>query len=511
MIDLDVFDLASLEAFTSGLVAAGYEPVPDSGRVLWRGPIHPAFSGLTSATHMRIALRDGWPFIFPVIFVDGLHTNHVTEQGYVCLWREGDGSGDWQTVDGFFGRIPQWCDQAKNGWDSRGLAQDAYLNFTNKHPAVATFDLDALNADHAGAWGTFHAAVRFPWHVELRPARGLRPHLAGLWFHVGSVEVPPRNFAELKTALNRAQVKGLNRAVAKRRKPDALEHSDGLDLILFRWDRDQIRHLLALALTGIGDDVDATVLQEGPNDNHSLMLRAGPDALKLADRSVVVFGLGALGGYAALCLASSGVGRLRLVDPDQILPGNAVRHVTGHPAIGVPKVHAVGVRISEHAPWTNVESVLEHPRTPSRFRELVEDVDLVVDATGSEAVTGSLATIAATAGKPLVSGGLFRGGAIGRVRRQGTAGDTAINGRRGDDRYRVIPPGTDETDLVEPAVGCSAPVNNAPPASVLACSALITQMALDILSDRLELPDELTDVYRGLVGEPPYDRAGRVA
>jgi molybdopterin/thiamine biosynthesis adenylyltransferase len=251
-------------------------------------------------------------------------------------------------------------------------------------------------------------------------------------------------------------------------------------------------------------------LTEGPDDEQSLLLRAGPDAVGLRERSVSVFGLGALGGHAAVCLASSGVGRLRLVDLDQILPGNVVRHVIGHNAVGVPKVHAVEARIGEHAPWTQVNPVLDQPRTPSRLRDLIDDVDLVVDATGSEAATGSLAAVAAAARKPLVSGGLFRGGAIGRVQRQGTPGDVALADRPGDQRHRLIPPGMEGEELVEPAVGCSAPVNNAPPSSVLACAALLAQSAIDVLSGRCALPDEVTDVYRALDGEPPFDQLGQV-
>jgi molybdopterin/thiamine biosynthesis adenylyltransferase len=506
---IETFEQPSLEAFTSSLVVAGFEPEPGSEATVWKGPIHPAFEGLTSATHMRIALRDGWPFVFPVVFVDGLHTNHLTEHGYVCLWDEGDASGAWQTVPGLFNRIEQWCQKAGSGWDERGLARDAYLNFTKKHPAVATFDLSEWHTDHAGSRGSFHGTVRHPFHVELSTGAGPGDALKGVWFRLGTIGVPPRNLVETHDSLNRAQRRGLDRALAKRREANILQRSGSVDLVMLRWDRDQVRHALVLALSGRGASVEATVLQDGPNDEQSLMLRAGPDAAKLRERSVAIFGLGALGGHAAACIASSGVGRLRLVDSDQILPGNVVRHVVGHNAVGVPKVHAVKVRIGEHAPWANVDAVLDQPRTPSRIRELISDVDLVVDASGSEAATGSIAAMAALEGKPLVSGGLFRGGAIGRVQRQGMAGDVALAERAGNQRYRLIPAGSEE-ELIEPAVGCSAPVNNAPPAAVLACAALLAQSALDALSGRRMLPDDITDVYAALEGEPTFDQVGRI-
>ncbi len=85
-----------------------------------------------------------------------------------------------------------------------------------------------------------------------------------------------------------------------------------------------------------------------------------------------------------------------------------------------------------------------------------------------------------------------------------------MSDRIDDDRYPLIPSGADEDDFVEPAIGCSAPVNNSAPSSVLACAASIAQSAVDVLTGRCELPDELIDVYRPLVGEPPFDQAGRL-
>lgn len=508
MSGVEAFDVPSLEAFTSGLVAAGFEPVPGSERQRWRGRIRPAFEGLTAATHMLVMIRDGWPYRSPVVFAEGLHTNHLTAGGYVCLWPDGDSSGEWITVEGLFSRIDEWCEQAKTGWDRRGLARDAYLNFTRKLAAVATYDLDNLQLGGAGSWGAIHASAPRPWRVDLVAGTALASTLAGLWFHVGHLDVPPRNLAELRRELNRTQRRGLDRSLAARADVGALEGSGGVDLILFRWDADEVRYLLVLALTGAGNQTDAMVLRDGPKDERSLLLRAGPEAPELRGLRVVIFGVGAIGGHAAVCLASSGIGKLRLVDSDQLVPGNVVRHVVGRMGVGVPKTHGVKMSITEHAPWAEVETVLEAPATPTRVRELVEGADLVVDATGSEAVTGALAATASATSRPFVSGALFRGGALGRVRRQGTPGDVPL-GERSAAGYRLIPPGGDE-EFVEPEVGCSSPTSNAPPASVLACAALLAQVVVDVLSGALVLPDEMIDVYRPLIGEPPYDVVGRV-
>ena len=107
----------------------------------------------------------------------------------------------------------------------------------------------------------------------------------------------------------------------------------------------------------------------------------------------------------------------------------------------------------------------------------------------------------------MVSGALYRGGAVARIQRQALPKDTPLASRDNID-YPPIPPGNDQEEFIDPPVGCSAPANNAPPSSVTACAAQITQMAIDYLADHHELPDEIIYVYRPLPNQPPFDRIG---
>ena len=127
----------------------------------------------------------------------------------------------------------------------------------------------------------------------------------------------------------------------------------------------------------------------------------------------------------------------------------------------------------------------------------------------NDAFVYPVARVAEELGKRLVSGALFRGGFVGRVQRKALDTDASINDDRPDSAdYPIVPPGDSEVDLAEPDLGCSAPVNNAPPASVLACASLIAQAAIDVLTERFEFEDEVIDVYRPLP-EAPFDRVGR--
>ena len=507
----DCFDVASLEAFTVELVEAEFEPIEGSGRRVWRGPIHSAFASLTNATTMDIAIVPGWSFQPPNLFVEGLNTNHSMLNGFVCMWREGDGSLRWMTIKGLFARIEEWCQNASRGWEHDDLGRDALLNFQSKFGILATFDLPSFSTGKGG-WGDFHGVANSdPLRVELRLGRQTSSErLQGLWFRVGELDTPPpRQLSEVSRCLSRAQRKGLERALRDRRKPDALVASGGVDLILFCWERRGRIDLLVMACKGMDNSLEVIALQPGPNDEHSLILRAGPDAPTLRSLRATVFGAGALGGNVAVALAESGLGSLDLVDGDVLAPGNVVRHVAGHDQVGASKVRAVEAVVRNHAPWTEVTCQEKSPSTPSDIRALIVNADVIVDATGDAAFTRALAMTASAAGKPLIAGALYRGGFIARVQRQALANDTPIGQRAGFPQYLVIPPGDDSEDLAIPNVGCSAPVNNAPPAAVLACSSLMVQTVIDALTERFEFADEVIDVYRPL-SEPPFDRIGRV-
>jgi len=376
---------------------------------------------------------------------------------------------------------------------------------------MAAFDFDALGTS-IGSWGALNGVPKNPNLLSIRPGQGTGlGELRGLWFRLGQLQAPPpRNLSELPRHLKRSQRKGLERALAQRRDPRALRVSGGVDIIMFAWQRQERTDLLVMACEGVGDKVEAAALVAEPNDERTLRLRAGPDAEILKGRSAVLFGAGALGGHVAVTLAVSGIDSLRVVDGELLSPGNVVRHVAGHDQVGGPKVNAVEAAIRNHAPWTNVESITPAtaPYGSQEIGQLIGNVDLVIDATGNDSFVHPVAQVAEGLGKPLVSGALFRGGYIGRVQRKALEADTSILDRPESPTYPMIPPGDPKVDFAEPDLGCSAPVNNAPPTSVLACASLIAQAAIDVLTERFEFGDEVIDVYRPLP-EAPFDRAGR--
>ena len=91
-----------------------------------------------------------------------------------------------------------------------------------------------------------------------------------------------------------------------------------------------------------------------------LELLVGSAGLKtLADSSVAVFGIGGVGGYAVEALVRGGVGKLTLVDPDQICPTNINRQIhASEKSVGQVKVEVMAQRCREINP--QVEVITHH-------------------------------------------------------------------------------------------------------------------------------------------------------
>lgn len=508
------FDPKSKERFIAELQEVGFKRVPDQNEIILRGRIHSAFEGLTNAGTMDVLVRPGWPYSPPIVIVDGLDSNHSTSWGMVCMWQEGETSMEWTTTDGLFSRIEEWCESERNGWEGDQLRQDAFLNFANQFPGrIATFDLSELRIVNKRGWGEIHATLdQYTGRVDLK--RGVRQdpsQLRAFWFHVEDLDKrPPHRFSEIPNYLSRRQLEGFQRVVSERQSPELLSPSGGADLILFCWSRRWKPDLLILACTGTGNNTDGLALRPAPVDVRTLSLRAGPDAAMLKGCRAVLFGAGALGGYVATSLAQSGAEHLEVVDNDILLPENVVRHIAGYPLAGIAKTAAVKMIAGSHSPASNIEVHNQYVTTPLQVRERVRDADIVVDAAGSHNLTDALAMVTKEMKKPLISGGLYRGGFIGRVQRLAHASDTPFQERDNlPERYPEILSGSDEDEFTAPQLGCSAPANNAPPTSVQACAALISQMTIDALTERFEFPDEVTDVYRP-IPEPPFNQIGRL-
>jgi molybdopterin/thiamine biosynthesis adenylyltransferase len=136
------------------------------------------------------------------------------------------------------------------------------------------------------------------------------------------------------------------------------------------------------------------------------MTTATPNHEALAAARVLLVGLGGLGTPAAAALASAGVGRLGLIDPDVVELSNLHRQPLYESGdVGQPKVDVAAARLRAHAGRLAVETWrmrfgAEHSALAARF-------DLVLDGTDTIAAKFAVNDAALAAGVPLVHAGVL--------------------------------------------------------------------------------------------------------
>ncbi len=497
--EIGTLDRSSLERFQTELIEAGFEPEDDERRS-WVGPIADSLRDLTAAETMRIRFVDGWPFQHPRLHADGLDWRHVSANGEVCLWQSGAPSGQWLTWAGYIDRIDEWVEQAKAGFRPEDFALDAHLSFGEVRPGIATLELDALELGKAGALGELSGTWKQRAEV-LEVAPGLRGEVGGRWYQVGDLNVPPRDLEGVRSLLSKGQLNNFNRRFQNVSKDGKAR------LFLIAWDRDLGRDVLVILAELVDGEVVAKAIEVAPTDAAILKLRAGPDVDALKTKTAVVFGVGAVGSHVSLLLARCGLGAVIAIDAQTLRPGDVVRHAADSFLIGYKKATAVRLTAGLVAPWTKVVPLEGATWDPEQIRAALDGVDLVIETTGMTSFCTMLSLICEQERVPLLSAALYRAGAIARVRRQATPGDTPILARSDDRSYLAIPPENEEDPVFEP--GCSAPVNNASPIAVSSVAALTADVAVDFLSGRNAYPDEVIDVYRPL-DDAPFDKLGRI-
>jgi len=141
----------------------------------------------------------------------------------------------------------------------------------------------------------------------------------------------------------------------------------------------------------------------------------------LADKSVLLIGLGTGGAHVALELAKCGVGRFALVDRDRLSVGNVVRHPGGISQVGRFKVHVVRDLIFEKNPDAAVAThVLDlNFASKEELKKLIAESSVVVCGTDNRPSKLLVNQLCVEANVPAIYGGAFRrafGGQVLRVR-----------------------------------------------------------------------------------------------
>jgi len=107
----------------------------------------------------------------------------------------------------------------------------------------------------------------------------------------------------------------------------------------------------------------------------------GSEAIsKLEAASVCICGLGGVGSFAAEAIARSGIGRIRLIDYDNIALSNINRQLPAlHSNIGAKKTDVIAARIRDINPLCEI-TVIDQKLTAENAAELIGDADFCIDA-----------------------------------------------------------------------------------------------------------------------------------
>jgi ThiF family len=493
---------AERNAFRAALGVLGFT---DDGDLL-RGPLawrHPDGRPLTATVDVRLDHR--FPFAPPMVQVvdPGAElelTFHREPNGNLCLWTSDEAvdAAPWRDPEQLLQRVCGWLVQTADGWPGdddcdleRYLSRDDRMILYDLEVLTGTTGCVRTSIDRQAGMITITGEKRRMPQSPQKAKRGLsRKDQRLAW--VGDIGEPARpiwDWEGLVTAL------GDDGATV-----DRLVELGAVEFLLLHYQRYGQAGALGLAVQRGRPATAPTVraCESADTSSSARTLRAGLNAGALADRPVAIVGLGAVGSFLADLLYRSGVGRLTLLDPECLRPGNIIRHLAGDAFIGSPKVHAVRARLSMLGlDVTGVSGRVSRVTTPADAIDLLATHDLVIDTTADARATALLRWAAEQTDHSMVSVCLQRQGAIARTDRFPLHGD----------EQHLAPVPTLPSPRQPTERGCGDPVSLTAPNAVLAAAELGCRLALDQLHGNDELPATLLDVLVAQA-DPPYDCIG---
>ncbi len=129
---------------------------------------------------------------------------------------------------------------------------------------------------------------------------------------------------------------------------------------------------------------------------------------RLLGSHALVIGAGGLGSPVALYLASAGVGRITLVDHDQVDATNLQRqiaHTQGR--VGEDKAASAKVAMADINPDPDIRTVVQRADT-ALLSQFVPEADVVIDCTDNFTTRQAINRACVAYQKPLVSGAAIR-------------------------------------------------------------------------------------------------------
>lgn len=142
---------------------------------------------------------------------------------------------------------------------------------------------------------------------------------------------------------------------------------------------------------------------------HLLMPEVGLEGQKaLKSASVLIVGTGGLGSPVSMYLAAAGVGRIGIVDYDEVDLTNLQRQIVhGMSTIGQRKVNSARDRLLDINPDIQID-IYDEPFTSENALRIAEPYDLILDGTDNFPTRYLINDVCVLTGKPNIYGSIFR-------------------------------------------------------------------------------------------------------
>ena len=125
---------------------------------------------------------------------------------------------------------------------------------------------------------------------------------------------------------------------------------------------------------------------------------------RLLDAHALVIGAGGLGSPVLLYLATAGVGRITVADPDSVDLTNLQRQIAHNQSrLGLPKAESVRATVASINPGVQLRALVQRADT-AFLDEWVPQADVVLDCSDNFSTRHAINAACVQHGKPLVSG-----------------------------------------------------------------------------------------------------------
>ena len=128
----------------------------------------------------------------------------------------------------------------------------------------------------------------------------------------------------------------------------------------------------------------------------------------LVKKTVIIVGLGSGGSTIMKYLGCTGIGRMILVDGEELEVENVIRHEGGIEDVGKPKAEVCKKIVEAHNPFTVVEAYsFDAAKEFRKLEELASQSDLIIGSSGSHKVNNLLNKISIERNIPAIYGGVY--------------------------------------------------------------------------------------------------------